>query len=249
MGDNDMAGDPVQPGGAHGPDKALPTGPAGSQGSRPRGALIAAVIAGVCMLTAGIAIAVFSAPGGSADRTLAGAPPVGGATFTQQPTASAPSGHATASRQASTTPSVTGHGIAKNALRFPKRLTNQVRRWKSGLGGKAMTAVTAQMGYALQAYGAKLYAPMKLACVRLGADIQTARAGPPIPYAAMQRMYGKALARLSQAAANCRHAISIRSGEEAVEAHLHSALLQRSLAGLAAGSKVLYTATAEIRAL
>jgi hypothetical protein len=112
-----------------------------------------------------------------------------------------------------------------------------------------MAAVTAQMGYALQGYAVKVYAPMRLACVSLGTDIQAARAAPPIPDIAMQRMYDKALTRLSQAAASCSHAISIKSGEETVDAHLHSALLKRSLAGLAAGSKVLYTATAEIRAL
>jgi len=244
MGDDDMTGNPTQPIGEQGPDNDLATGP----GGRPRWALIAIVIAGVCMLTAGIAVAAFSAPGGSTGRTVAGPPAAGGATFT--PTAPAPSSHAhaTAGRQVSTTPKVSSHGIAKSALVFPKRLTNQVRRWKAGPGGKAMAAVTAQMGYALQGYAVKVYAPMRLACVRLGADIGAARAAPPIPDIAMQRMYGKALTTLSHAATGCRHAISIESGEETVDAHLHSALLKRSLAGLAAGSKVLYTATAEIRA-
>lgn len=247
MGDENVTGNPTQPMGEHGPDNGLPTGPAGSHGGRPRWALIVVVIAGVCMLTAGITVAAFSAPGGSADHTTAAAPAAGGATFT--PTAPAPSSHATAGHKVSTTPSVSGHGIAKSALRFPGRLTKQVRRWKAGPGGKAMAAVTAQMGYSLQGYAVKQYAPMRLACGRLGAAIRVARAAPPIPDIAMQRMYGKALIRLSQAATSCRYAISIESGEETVDAHLHRALLKRSLAGLAAGSKMLYTATAEIRTL
>jgi hypothetical protein len=215
--------------------------------------LIAIVVAGVCMLTAGIAVAAFSTPGGSAGRTVAGAPAAAGSPAadgaTVTPAAPAPSSHATAGHKVSTTPKVSSQGVAKSALSFPERLTKQVRRWKAGPGGKAMAAVTAQMSYALQGYAVKVYAPMRLACVRLGADIRAARAAPPIPDIAMQRMYSKALTRLSQAAASCRHAISIESGEETVEAHLYSALLKRSLAGLAAGSKVLYTATAEIRAL
>ena len=247
-----MTGNPTQPMGEYGPDNGPPTGRAGSHRGRPRWPLIAVVIAGVCILVAGIAVAAFSAPGGSVGHTTAGGPaavgpPAGGVTST--PTAPASRRHARARHPVSTTPSVSGHGIAKSALQIPDRLTKQVRRWKTGPGGKAMATVTAQMGYALQGYAVKVYAPMKLACVNLSADIRVARAAPPIPDIAMQRMYSKALTRLSGAAASCRHAISIESGEETVDAHLNAALLKRSLAGLAAGSKVLYSATAEIRAL
>jgi hypothetical protein len=105
------------------------------------------------------------------------------------------------------------------------------------------------MGYALQAAGARLYQPMKFACAHLASDIRTAQTAPPIPDAAMQRMYGETLAGLSLAAATCQHAISLRPGDETTETRLHNALLKRSLAGLADGSKTLYTATAQISML
>jgi hypothetical protein len=105
------------------------------------------------------------------------------------------------------------------------------------------------MGYALQAFGARLYFPMKLACARLASDTRAAQTAPPIPDAAMQRMYGGALARLSLAAANCRQAISVLLGDESTETHVQNVVIHRSLAEFAAGSKTLYIATAEISAL
>ena len=54
------------------------------------------------------------------------------------------------------------------------------------------------MGSAMQAAGVRLYATMKMTCASLASDIGTAQAGPPIPYAAMQRLYGNALSRSVQ---------------------------------------------------
>jgi hypothetical protein len=229
-------------------------------GGRRRWVWIASAIAGLCVLTTGIVLAVVSHPSGSVGHSIAGV------ALTPQPTAPVPSdhatpGHATPGHAASgrhhagggqgvtSTPKVASDGLTSSALRFPKSRTRQVMRWRAGSGGRALTAVVAQMGYALQAAGARLYPEMKLACVRLTSDIQTARAGPPIPDAAMQRMYAKALTELSQAAADCQSAISLHSGNETVETHLHNALLNRSRTELAAGSKTLYEATADIRGL
>jgi hypothetical protein len=224
-------------------------------GGRRRWVWIASAIAGLCVLTTGTVLAVVSHPGGSVGHSIAGV------ALTPQPTAPALSdhatpGHATSGRHragggqgVTSTPKVASDGLTSTALRFPKSRTRQVQRWRAGSGGKALTAVVDQMGYALQAAGARLYPEMKLACVRLASDIRTARAGPPIPYASMQRVYGQALAQLSQAAGDCRSAISVQQGGEAVETHLQNALLNRSRTELATGSKTLYDATAAIRGL
>jgi hypothetical protein len=245
MGEKDTTGDRTQPLEADGsgnlPESASAIPSAGR--TRRRWVLIVAVIAGLSIVTAGIAIAVFSPTGVPAMHSVTGEalPP--------QPTAPTSSRHATTKQGVKSPPRVASNGIARTALRFPKSRTRQVLRWKAGPGGRALAAVTAQMGYALQAFGARLYFPMKLACARLASDIRTAQAVPPIPDAAMQRMYNRALARLSLAAANCRQAISVQLGDESTDTHVQNVLLHRSLAELAAGSKTLYTATAEISAL
>src|SRR5690242_3598871 len=152
-------------------------GPVGEQpGRRPRWALIAAAIAGAGMVTAGIVIAVFSSSGGPAY------PSADHSAQALQPAAPAPSGHATTGGHAKgdqsvpTTPAGgASDGMAKTALRFPKRLTRQVSRWEAGPGGQSLEQVTAQMGYALQDAGIELYPSMKQACTSLAADIQAAR--------------------------------------------------------------------------
>ncbi len=217
--------------------------PAAEQRSgRRRWMLIAGAIAGVCLLTAGIAIAALSPSGGSALHPAAGGSPA------LEPGIPAPTTHATSRSVPARPPGVASDGIAKTALRFPKGLTRQVSRWEAGPGGKALASVTAQMGYALQAAGTGLYPVMKQACASLASGIQAAHAGPPIPDAAMQSMYSKALARLSQGAANCQGAISIHvvDGENA-ETHVQQALFDLSRTELAAGSESLYKATAEVR--
>jgi len=102
------------------------------------------------------------------------------------------------------------------------------------------------MGYAMQAAATKQYPTMKLTCAQLVSDIRTARAGPAIPDAAMQQMYDRALAGLSRAAANCQQAISVTADGEDTAIHIHRTLLNLSRAEFAAGSKVLYNATADI---
>jgi hypothetical protein len=106
------------------------------------------------------------------------------------------------------------------------------------------------MGYAMQAAAVKLYPSMKLTCVKLASDIRAAQAAPPIPDAGMQRLYTRALAGLSSAAADCRHAISTDpSGDETLDIHLNKAQLSRAQAGFTTASKRIYNATARIQAL
>jgi hypothetical protein len=105
------------------------------------------------------------------------------------------------------------------------------------------------MGTAMQSAGLKMYAPMKQTCVQLASEVGTAQAGPPIPENAMQRLYAKALAGLSRAAADCHGAISVHVDDEDVEVHVNRPLLNRSRLEFAAASAKLYRATGEIESL
>jgi hypothetical protein len=222
-----------------------PTGPARLlQAVGSRRALLITLVACLCVIVAGVAVAVFSSPGGSQARQIAGADTSPAATKAQAAQPAAP----TASSRATTRPGVTSSGIAKSVLQWPPQLKHQILRWKAGPGGKALAMVANHMGSAMQAAGLELYAPMRMTCVELGSDVGTAQAGPPIPDAAMQRLYANALARLSTAAADCRSAISAHpQGDESISIHVNKALLSQSRLEFAATSKELYRATAQIQ--
>ena len=113
-----------------------------------------------------------------------------------------------------------------------------------------MSAVTTELGTAAQTAAVKLYPDTRQACGRLGSGVETALAASPIPDAAIQRAYATSLATLARAAKDCRGAISVhQEGDEDQAIHVDRGLLNRALAELAAGSKALYTATAQIRAM
>ncbi len=205
----------------------------------------------LCVIVAGVVVAVFSSGGrgGGAGAISGGAGAISG-TASSPAVAGTPSARPTAGHKITAQPVVAGAGLAKTALQWPPGLTHQILHWRAGPGEAALSAVTAQLGYAMQAAAVKLYPSMRLTCVKLASDIQTAQAAPPIPDAAMQRLYAKALAGLSSAAVDCRHAISTRpSGDETLDIHLNKAQLSRTQAGFTIGSKRIYNATAQIQAL
>jgi hypothetical protein len=220
---------------------------AGISGSRQ----IILVTLAVCLVVVvvGVAVAVLSPGGGGQAGSVAGLAnsPVAGGTPSARPTR----GHESAAGQKTTAPPVVaGAGLAKTALESPLKLKRQMLAWRAGPGEAALSAVTAQMGYAMQAAAVKLYPSMKLTCVKLASDIRTAQAAPPIPDAAMQRLYIRALAGLSNAAADCHHAISTdASGDETLDIHLNKALFSRARAEFTTASKRIYNATAAIQAL
>lgn len=213
-------------------------------GNRPgRVALVVSAVC-LCLIAAGAALAAISSPGGQAGPIAGAGNSTAAAGQAAQPTAPA------ASSGAVTVPGVASDGIAKTALRWPPGLKHQMLRWRAGPGGAAWSQVSVRLGNAMQAAGVRLYAQMRLACVSLGSSVQAAQGAPPIPDAAMQRLYVKVLAGLSGAAADCRSAISAHSqGGDTQTIDLNKALLNHALAEFAAGSKKLYTATAEIRTL
>jgi len=198
----------------------------------------------LCVAAAGVIVAALSSPGSGAGHIATGSSP--SAAETAQPRTGKPTAPA-ASSPAATGLKVTSNGVAKSALGFPPRLKNQMLRWREGPGGSALASVERQMGAAMQAAGVKLYDVMKTNCTGLASEIRTAQAGPPIPDAAMQRLYARALAGLSRAAADCRGAISIDlEGDEDLSVHVNKALLAQSRLEFAAASKKLYRATAQI---
>ncbi len=198
----------------------------------------------LCALAAGVSVAVFSSPGHAHHVAGSGNNPSPAGTQTAPPTGPATSSHNI------TSTNVTSDRIAETALRWPPRLKHQISRWAKGPGGAALSGVTAQLGYAMQAAGLKLYPAMTRACVNLAADVSTARAAPPIPDAAMQHLYAKTLTGIDRATAECRHAISThQTADEITKTRVNQALLSRSRREFAAMSAKLYRATAEIRSL
>ena len=77
--------------------------------------------------------------------------------------------------------------------------------------------MTHLFGDALQAGADRQYFEMKSACIQLTHGVSTAEAGPQIPVAAMQMLYGKALAELAKGAADCQAAITIEPGTKPSE--------------------------------
>jgi hypothetical protein len=219
----------------------------GSASRGPRRMLLIVLGACLCVAAAGVAVAVFASPGGGSAGQVAG-PDNGQAapanTPGAQPAALPPSSPSTSR------PQPPGSGLAKSVLRWPPRLNRQIRRWEAGPGGKALAAVEEQMGTAMQSASLRLYPSMKLSCAGLASQISTAQAGPPIPDAAMQRQYARALSRLSRAAADCRSAISVdQTGDESEQTHVNGPLLKRSRLEFAEASATLYRAIGAIESL
>jgi hypothetical protein len=164
---------------------------------------------------------------------------------------------AAAASSASASPGATGTaqaaGPAPAAVtslsHLPPKLADSLVRWDSGRGGTALAAVTGDLGAATQSAAFKNYSPMKTACTNLAPAVASAKAGPPIPDAAMQRRYSAALASLASAAADCEAAISVHSYGEGAQTRENPAVLHRSLSELATGARQLYLATGELNNL
>ena len=206
-----------------------------------------AVVASLCVITAGIVVATFFSSGGGRASHLAGISGSHGPAPSPAQ-ASAPQPTATAN-PAGTAPKVATDKAAKHILTWPPRLNHQVRRWAAGAGGTALANVETEMGTAMQSAGLKLYLPMRQACLTLASDVSTARTGPPIPDGAIQQLYLRALAGLSRAAAHCQAAIRVEAGDETLEAHVNQPLLTRTRLEMAAMSEKLYRSTAALGSL
>jgi hypothetical protein len=147
-------------------------------------------------------------------------------------------------------PVISAAKLAANngALSLPSKHQALVISWQSGVGGRDLAAVSSQLGAALQAGGIRQYVSMKHACTQLAASVATAKAGPEIPDAAMQTLYGTALGQLSTGAAHCLAAISISpDGDETDKTNVDRTTLNSSVSEMSAGATSLFRATAEIQ--
>jgi hypothetical protein len=134
------------------------------------------------------------------------------------------------------------------ALSLPADMQSRVIAWQDGPGGKHLAAVTRLFGNALQAGGARQYWQMRSACIQLTRSVSTAEAGPQIPVAAMQMLYGKALTELANGAADCQAAIAVKptGDDETVGFVVNATKRQQAASELAAGARDIYRSTAEI---
>jgi hypothetical protein len=132
------------------------------------------------------------------------------------------------------------------ALSLPTDMQSSVLAWQSGPGGTDLAAVTSIFGHALQAAANRQYLPMRFACIQLARSVSTAEAGPQIPVAAMQTLYGTALAELAKGAADCQAAITVTPGDEELETIVNSTMRQQATSELAAGARDIFRSTAEI---
>ena len=131
------------------------------------------------------------------------------------------------------------------AIRLPVGVS-RVIVWHSGSGGKYLATVTRLFGNALQAGGERQYMQMRIACTQLTHGVSTAEAGPQIPVAAMQMLYGKALAELAKGAADCQAAITVQRQAEDLGTKVNATMRQRAASELAAGARDIFRSTAEI---
>jgi hypothetical protein len=132
------------------------------------------------------------------------------------------------------------------AIRLPASMQSRVVAWHSGSGGKYLADVTRLFGNALQAGGERQYMGMRIACTQLTHSVSIAEAGPQIPVAAMQSLYGKALAELAKGAADCQAAITLEPGAEDLGTKVNVTVRQQAASELAAGARDIFRSTAEI---
>jgi hypothetical protein len=138
--------------------------------------------------------------------------------------------------------------LAENggALAVPESMRDSVINWQSGPGGQELTLLSKQLGQALQAATFSQNSQTEYLCTQLARSVATAKAGSPIPDAAMQQLYAKALGELTKGAADCRTAISVKANGKSTKAHVNTTMLHRATSELSTGATELYRATAEI---
>jgi hypothetical protein len=136
------------------------------------------------------------------------------------------------------------------AVPLPTYEQPQVKSWQAGPGGAALKQVSDQAGNVTQAEGLKQYVEMKAACTQLAISVTTAQDAPPIPDAALQSLYQKALGELGTGAGQCKTAIFEEpEGEEYVATTENTSALRAAALALKSGSRNLFLATSQIATL
>jgi hypothetical protein len=124
----------------------------------------------------------------------------------------------------------------------------KVKSWNVGKGGAALVQVTEDSGNVLMAYGSGEYAETLQACTALAGAMKKAEALPPIPDAAMQKLYVKSLDDFKSGITDC--AVAIKQHPEGVEdvvTDVNHPELNKALSLFSVGTKDLYVATESLR--
>lgn len=217
-----------------------------SPGSRQRGVRLWTVLSVVALVALGGVLLSLTIGGTNqtAANASSGSSTSAGTTNTAVVGSNVPRGTGTAKGNV-----ISAAKLAENggALSLPTGNQAQVTSWQSGAGGHDLTAVSSQLGDALQAGGVRQYVSMKYACTQLAGSVTTAQAAPAIPDVVMQTLYAKALGELAKGAADCRAAISAKpDGDESDQAHVDTTTLNQSVSELSIAATDLFRSTAEI---
>jgi hypothetical protein len=192
---------------------------------------------------AGVSAALIAIVGGGSHQATSGGTSAGSGSIDASPVNQVPN---SSSKTKSKVPSAAQVAESGGALSLPTNMQSRVIAWQLGPGGTHLTAVTRLFGDALQAGGLRQYVNMRNACAQLANSVSAAEAGPQIPVAAMQTVYGQALTELSRGAANCHAAIIVSPGDEQVQTNVRTALLRQAKSELGAGAKAIFRSTALI---
>jgi hypothetical protein len=124
----------------------------------------------------------------------------------------------------------------------------QVRSWNAGKAGAALVQVTDDSGGVLMAAGSGRYPEALQACTALAGAVKAAEALPPIPDAAMQKLYVKSLDDFTSGATDCMAAITQHpEGLEDVVTDVNHAELNKATSLFDVGTRDLYNATEFLR--
>jgi hypothetical protein len=199
----------------------------------------------------GISVAVYFVSAGSPKGQSAAAK-APAATATPAPGTGKKPGTATTAPPGPTTGASTVPGSPDTSVATPNPLKPsnpaQVNSWNAGKAGAALVQVTEDSGSVLMASGSGRYPEALQACTALAGAIKTAEALPPIPDAAMQKLYVKSLDDFTSGTADCMAAITQHpEGLEDVVTDVSHTELNMAISLFDVGTRDLYNGTEFLR--
>jgi hypothetical protein len=202
----------------------------------------------------GISVAVYfvssgSSKGQSAAAKASAAAPVSG-TGKESRTGKSGTDAAATPGPTPSAPTVRVSPVASVTTPKPLKPSNpaQVKSWNAGKAGAALAQVTEDSGSVLMASGSGRYPEALQACTALAGAVKAAEALPPIPDAAMQKLYVKSLDDFKSGATDCMAAITQHpEGLEDVVTDVSHAELNMAISLFDVGTRDLYNATEFLR--
>jgi hypothetical protein len=124
----------------------------------------------------------------------------------------------------------------------------RVKSWNAGKAGAALVQVTEDSGSVLMAYSSGMYPEALQACTALAGAVQQAEVLPPVPDAAMQKLYAKSLDDFKSGTAECEAAITQHlEGVEDDITDVNHPEINTAISQFNVGTKDLYIATEALR--